>query len=108
MIAPFVCILVSYTPIGYAVLRVPSSRGRRKALSTCGSHLAVVSLFYGTITSLYFNPSSSRSAEKDTAVAVMYTMVTPMLNPFIYSLRNRALKGALQKVVTKKLLSIKK
>ncbi|XP_029425405.1 olfactory receptor 1361-like [Nannospalax galili] len=94
---PFVCILVSYIQITCAVLRVPSTRGRWKAFSTCGSHLTVVSLFYGTIIAVYFNPSSSHSAEKDTAAAVIYTVVTPMFNPFIYSLRNRDLKRALRK-----------
>ncbi|EHB03145.1 Olfactory receptor 1F1 [Heterocephalus glaber] len=99
MITPFVCILASYMRIICAVLRVPSMRGRWKAFSTCGSHLAVVSLFYGTIIAVYFNPVSSHSAEKDTMATVLYTVVTPMLNPFIYSLRNRDLKGALRKVV---------
>ncbi|KAM5131567.1 olfactory receptor 1f45-like [Callospermophilus lateralis] len=108
MIAPFICILVSYILIVYAVLRVPSTRGMWKAFSTCSSHLAVVFLFYGTIISLYFIPSSSHSAEKNPAAAVMYTVVTPMLNPFIYSLRNRNLKGALKNVVTMKLLSTQK
>ncbi|XP_040853527.1 olfactory receptor 1F1-like [Ochotona curzoniae] len=99
MIAPFVCILVSYVFIAGAVLRVPSVGGRWKAFSTCSSHLAVVSLFYGTIIAVYFNPSSSHSAERDTAATVLYTVVTPLLNPFIYSLRNRDLKGALRRVV---------
>uniref|UniRef100_M3Z8L0 Olfactory receptor n=1 Tax=Mustela putorius furo TaxID=9669 RepID=M3Z8L0_MUSPF len=99
MITPFICILASYVRITCAVLRVPSTKGRWKAFSTCGSHLAVVSLFYGTIIAVYFNPLSSHSSEKDTAATVMYTVVTPMLNPFIYSLRNRDLKRALGKVV---------
>ncbi|KAM9583986.1 olfactory receptor 1F1-like [Trichechus inunguis] len=99
MITPFVCILVSYICITSAVLRVPSKKGRWKVFSTCGSHLAVVSLFYGTIIAVYFNPSSSHSAEKDTAATVLYTVVTPMLNPFIYSLRNKDMKGALRKVI---------
>ncbi|XP_051692228.2 olfactory receptor 1F1-like [Oryctolagus cuniculus] len=102
MIAPFVCILASYAHITCAVLRVPSTRGRWKAFSTCGSHLAVVSLFYGTIIAVYFSPSSSHSAEKDTAATVLYTVVTPMLNPFIYSLRNRDLKAALRRAVGSK------
>ncbi|XP_062954996.1 olfactory receptor 1F1-like [Cynocephalus volans] len=106
MIAPFVCILASYVHISCAVLRVPSTRGRWKAFSTCGSHLAVVSLFYGTIIALYFNPSSSHSAEKDIVATVMYTVVTPMLNPFIYSLRNRDFKGVLGKVFVKKTFSV--
>ncbi|XP_076433617.1 olfactory receptor 1f45-like [Peromyscus maniculatus bairdii] len=105
MIAPFVCILVSYVLITCAILRVSSARGRWKAFSTCSSHLAVVGLFYGTIISLYFNPSSSHSAGSDMAAAMMYTVVTPMLNPFIYSLRNKDMKGALRKVLTMKYLS---
>ncbi|XP_059271878.1 olfactory receptor 1F1-like [Mustela nigripes] len=100
MITPFICILASYVRITCAILRVPSTKGRCKAFFTCGSHLAVVSLFYGTIIAVYFNPLSSHLADTDTAAAVMYTVVTPMLNPFIYSLRNRDIKGALGKVVT--------
>ncbi|KAM6155669.1 olfactory receptor 1F1-like [Rhynchocyon petersi] len=105
MITPFVCILVSYVCITSAVLRVPSTKGKWKAFSTCGSHLAVVFLFYGTIIAVYFNPSSSHSPEKDTAATVLYTVVTPMLNPFIYSLRNKDLKGALWKVIVRKRVS---
>ncbi|XP_048080870.1 olfactory receptor 1F1-like [Ursus arctos] len=102
MIAPFICILASYVLITCAVLRVPSTKGRWKAFSTCGSHLAVVSLFYGTIIAVYFNPLFSHLAEVDIAAAVMFTVVTPMLNPFIYSLRNKDIKGALGKVVAVK------
>ncbi|XP_036880346.2 olfactory receptor 1f45-like [Manis javanica] len=102
MIAPFICILVSYVFITWAILRVPSPKGRWKAFSTCGSHLAVVFLFYGTIISLYFSPLSSHSAKTDVATAVMFTVVTPMLNPFIYSLRNKDIKGALGKVLARK------
>ncbi|XP_021553678.1 olfactory receptor 1F1 [Neomonachus schauinslandi] len=105
MITPFICILASYIHITCAVLRVPSTKGKWKAFSTCGSHLAMVSLFYGTIIAVYFNPLSSHSSEKDTTATVMYTVVTPMLNPFIYSLRNRDLKKALQKMMGKKTCS---
>ncbi|KAL6091766.1 hypothetical protein STEG23_000175 [Scotinomys teguina] len=108
MMAPFVCILMSYIFIACAILRVSSTSGRWKAFSTCSSHLAVVCLFYGTIISLYFNPSSSHSAGSDMAAAMMYTVVTPMLNPFIYSLRNKDMKGALRKVLTMKYLSTQK
>ncbi|XP_006874062.1 PREDICTED: olfactory receptor 1F1-like [Chrysochloris asiatica] len=105
MITPFVCILASYIHITCAVLRIPSTKGKWKAFSTCGSHLAVVSLFYGTIIAVYFNPSSSHSAEKDTVATVMYTVVTPMLNPFIYSLRNKDMKGALRKMIGRRTCS---
>ena len=105
MITPFVCILTSYVLITCAVLRIPSTQGRWKAFSTCGSHLAVVFLFYGTIIFLYFNPLSSHAAETDVAAAVMFSVVTPMLNPFIYSLRNQDIKGALGKVIAMKFFS---
>uniref|UniRef100_G1TC04 Olfactory receptor n=1 Tax=Oryctolagus cuniculus TaxID=9986 RepID=G1TC04_RABIT len=102
---PFVCILASYARIIVAVAKVPSAGGRRKAFSTCGSHLSVVALFYGTTIGVYLCPSSVRTAMKEKASAVMYTAVTPMLNPFIYSLRNRDLKGALRKLVSRKITS---
>uniref|UniRef100_A0A8C6CPS0 Olfactory receptor n=1 Tax=Moschus moschiferus TaxID=68415 RepID=A0A8C6CPS0_MOSMO len=95
IIIPLTGILVSYVRIGVSILRVPSTKGIYKALSTCGSHLSVVFLFYGTIMVLYIFPSSSNSNDKDIIVSVMYTVVTPMLNPFIYRLRNRDMKGAL-------------
>ncbi|VFV45239.1 olfactory receptor 1f1 [Lynx pardinus] len=95
IITPFVGILVSYTCIFASVLRIPSTRGKQKAFSTCGSHLSVVSLSYGTLIGVYFSPTSSHTAQKDTAAAVMYVMVTPMLNPFMYSLCNSDRKGAL-------------
>ncbi|XP_006874050.1 PREDICTED: olfactory receptor 1F1-like [Chrysochloris asiatica] len=104
VITPFSCILVSYICITCAVLRVPSTQGKWKAFSTCGSHLAVVSLFYGTIIAVYFNPSS-HSSETDTVATMMYTVVTPMLNPFIYSLRNKDLKRALRNVMCGKRVS---
>ena len=83
---PFSGILVSYGCIGFSILRVPSTKGICKALSTCGSHLSVVSLFYGTMMAVYFSSSSGQSHDKDIIASVMYTVVTPMLNPFIYSL----------------------
>ncbi|XP_012033130.4 olfactory receptor 1361-like [Ovis aries] len=98
----FVCIMASYTPIAVTVWKVPSAQGRWKAFSTCGSHLCVVCLFYGTIIGVYFNPESTHTTQRDMAATVMYTVVTPMLNPFIYSLRNRDLKGALRKLLLSK------
>ncbi|XP_055093909.1 olfactory receptor 1M1 [Symphalangus syndactylus] len=102
---PFVCILASYARILVAIMKVPSAGGRKKAFSTCSSHLSVVALFYGTTIGVYLCPSSVRTTVKEKASAVMYTAVTPMLNPFIYSLRNRDLKGALRKLVNRKIAS---
>ncbi|KAM5184556.1 olfactory receptor 1J21-like [Callospermophilus lateralis] len=96
---PFICILVSYGHIGATILRRPSIKGICKALSTCGSHLSVVSLYYGAIIGLYLFPSSNSSKDKDVIVSVLYTLVIPMLNPFIYSLRNRDMKGALRNIL---------
>ncbi|EHA97232.1 Olfactory receptor 1J2 [Heterocephalus glaber] len=100
-IVPFMCILMSYGRIGATILRTSSIKGIGKALSTCGSHLSVVSLYYGTIIGLYFFPSSNNTNDKDVIVAVLYTVITPMLNPFIYSLRNRDIKGALVNILSR-------
>ncbi|XP_052612853.1 olfactory receptor 1468 [Peromyscus californicus insignis] len=102
IVIPFFLIVVSYARIVSSILKVPSVRGIHKVFSTCGSHLSVVSLFYGTIIGLYLCPSASNSTVKETIMAMMYTVVTPMLNPFIYSLRNREMKGALARVLCKK------
>ncbi|XP_004423806.1 PREDICTED: olfactory receptor 1J1-like [Ceratotherium simum simum] len=104
---PFLCILVSYGNIGATILRVPSMQGICKALSTCGSHLSVVTLYYGTIIGLYFLPSSNNTNDNNVIASLTYTVVTPMLNPFIYSLRNKDMKGALRKLLTKKTNSCK-
>ncbi|XP_005399821.1 PREDICTED: olfactory receptor 1468-like [Chinchilla lanigera] len=98
----FLLIIVSYARIVSSILKGPSARSIRKAFSTCGSHLSVVSLFYGTVIGLYLCPSANNSTVKETVMAMMYTVVTPMLNPFIYSLRNRELKRAFGRVLSKK------
>ncbi|XP_042529736.1 olfactory receptor 1468-like [Dipodomys spectabilis] len=103
VVIPFLLITVSYARIISSILKVPSSRGIHKVLSTCGSHLSVVSLFYGTIIGLYLCPSADNSTLKETVMAMMYTVVTPMLNPFIYSLRNRDMKGALGRILSRKI-----
>ncbi|XP_020941065.1 olfactory receptor 1J4-like [Sus scrofa] len=95
LLIPLSGILVSYGCIGHSILRVPSTKGICKALSTCGSHLSVVSLFYGTMMAVYFSSSSGQSHDTDIIASVMYTVVTPMLNPFIYTLRNRDMTLAL-------------
>ncbi|XP_059775772.1 olfactory receptor 1M1 [Balaenoptera ricei] len=102
---PFICILASYVHIIVAILKLPSAGGRKKGFFTCSSHLSVVVLFYGTTIGVYLCPSSVHTAVKEKASAVMYTVVTPMLNPFIYSLRNRDLKGALLKLINRKITS---
>ena len=98
IMSPFIFITVSYVYITRAVLRVPSGRGRYKVFSTCGSHLTVVTLFYGTVISVYIRPSSTYSVMKDRVITVIYTVVIPMLNPFIYSLRNKDMKQAMKKL----------
>ncbi|ELW48513.1 olfactory receptor 1L4 [Tupaia chinensis] len=95
---PFLCILFSYLRIIVTVLRIPSVAGKWKAFSTCGSHLTVVVLFYGSVIYVYFRPLSMYSVVKDRVATVMYTIVTPMLNPFIYSLRNKDMKKGLRKL----------
>uniref|UniRef100_A0A8C6EPR3 Olfactory receptor 7E24-like n=2 Tax=Marmota marmota marmota TaxID=9994 RepID=A0A8C6EPR3_MARMA len=97
-IFPISGILFSYYKIISSILRIPSSGGRYKAFSTCGSHLAVVCLFYGTGFGAYLGSAVSHSPRKVVVDSVMYTVVNPMLNPFIYSLRNRNIKSALRRL----------
>ncbi|XP_004482782.1 olfactory receptor 11G2 [Dasypus novemcinctus] len=97
LIIPFLFIMGSYALVLGAVLRVPSAAGRRKAFSTCGSHLAVVSLFYGSVLVMYGSPTSEHEGGTQKIVTLFYSVVTPLLNPVIYSLRNKDMKRALQK-----------
>ncbi|MBZ3872654.1 Olfactory receptor 7G2 [Sciurus carolinensis] len=97
---PLSGIIFSYIHIVSSVLRMPSSEGKHKAFSTCGSHLSVVSLFYGTGFGVYFSSVVTDSPRKTAVASVMYSVVTQMLNPFIYSLRNRDMKGALRKLIS--------
>nr|XP_055197997.1 olfactory receptor 11G2-like [Nyctereutes procyonoides] len=94
---PFFCIMGSYTLVLRAVLRAPSAAGRRKAFSTCGSHLAVVSLFYGSVMVMYLSPTSEHESGMQKMVTLFYSVGTPLINPVIYSLRNKDMKCALQK-----------
>ena len=100
-ISPLTCILLSYICIFWAVFKIPSAQGKWKAFSTCSSHLTVVTLFYGTIFAVYLQPASPTSSQKDKVAALMCGVVIPMLNPFIYSLRNKNMKAALRKLVSK-------
>ncbi|KAM6181695.1 olfactory receptor 11H6-like [Erethizon dorsatum] len=94
----FLFITSSYTLVLRAVLRVPSAEGRRKAFSMCGSHLAVVSLFYGSIMVVYVSPTAGNPAGIQKMVTLFYSMITPLFNPLIYSLRNKEMKEALGKL----------
>ncbi|XP_001916986.1 olfactory receptor 1J4-like [Equus przewalskii] len=95
VILPLTSILASYVSIGTTVLRVPSTKRLFKVFSTCGSHLFVVCLYYGTLVGVNFFSSSWGSNDKEIIASVMYAVFTPMLNPFIYSLRNRDINQAL-------------
>ncbi|XP_006906998.1 olfactory receptor 11G2-like, partial [Pteropus alecto] len=97
LIIPFLFIMGSYALVLRAVLKVPSAAGRRKAFSTCGAHLSVVSLFYGSVMVMYGSPTSEHEAGMQKIVTLFYSVVTPLLNPVIYSLRNKDMKKALQK-----------
>nr|XP_019568962.1 PREDICTED: olfactory receptor 2G3-like [Rhinolophus sinicus] len=98
---PFLLIVVSYARILLSLLRMQSASGRHKALSTCASHLTVVALFYGTAIFVYMRPQSKSSRAGGKIIAVFYTVITPMFNPLIYSLRNQDVKGALKKAIAK-------
>ncbi|XP_029471726.1 olfactory receptor 1G1-like [Rhinatrema bivittatum] len=107
-ILPFLITVISYVQIITTILKIQSTSGRCKAFSTCSSHLTVVMLFYGTIMFMYFRPSSSYSLEKDRIASVVYNVLSPMLNPFIYSLRNRDVKMALKRALKQAVSSLEK
>ena len=95
---PFAGILYSYSKIVSAIRRISSTQGKLKAFSTCASHLSVVLLFYCTSLGVYLSSAATHSSHSSATASVMYTVVTPMLNPFIYSLRNKDIKRALKRV----------
>ncbi|XP_058381995.1 olfactory receptor 7G3-like [Diceros bicornis minor] len=96
---PLLGIIFSYIQIVSSIMKMSSAGGKYKAFSTCGSHLSVVSLFYGTAFGVYISSAVTHSSKMTASASVMYTVVPPMLNPFIYSLRNRDMKGALRKLI---------
>ncbi|XP_025121737.3 olfactory receptor 2AG2-like [Bubalus bubalis] len=104
LLLPLSAIVSSYTLILLTVLHMPSNEGRQKALVTCSSHLTVVGMFYGAATFMYVLPSSLHSPKQDNIISVFYTIVTPALNPLIYSLRNKEVMGALRRVLGKYIL----
>ncbi|XP_007519587.2 olfactory receptor 5T7-like [Erinaceus europaeus] len=97
----FLIVLVSYGCILVAIMKMHSTEGRRKVFSTCGSHLTGVSVFHGTVLFMYVRPSSNYALEYDMIASIFYTTVIPMLNPIIYSLRNKDVKEAMKKVFGK-------
>ncbi|KAM9577168.1 olfactory receptor 5J3-like [Trichechus inunguis] len=99
LVISIVVIIVSYMSILTTILRIPSASGKQKAFSTCASHLIAVSLYYGTTRYTYLQPSRHGSQAGNQMVSVFYTMVIPMLNPLIYSLRNQEVKVALRKIL---------
>uniref|UniRef100_A0A4X1SYZ6 Olfactory receptor n=1 Tax=Sus scrofa TaxID=9823 RepID=A0A4X1SYZ6_PIG len=97
-ISPLLCTVSSYVHILHAVAKAPSAQGKKKALVTCSSHLSVVILFYSMVFATYLKPPSTSHSSGELVAAVMYTLVTPTLNPFIYSLRNKDVKSSLKRV----------
>uniref|UniRef100_UPI004038DF1A olfactory receptor 7A5-like n=1 Tax=Callospermophilus lateralis TaxID=76772 RepID=UPI004038DF1A len=95
---PLTGILYSYCKIGSSIRAISSAQGKYKAFSTCASHLSVVSLFYGTSIGVYLSSSMTPDSRSIATASMMYTVVTPMLNPFIYSLRNKDIKSALRRL----------
>ncbi|XP_077020782.1 olfactory receptor 2F1-like [Tamandua tetradactyla] len=101
LLVPCCLVSLSYCYIVAAILRIRSTQGRRKAFGTCASHLTVVSMSYGMALITYMQPHSTVSAEQDKVAMVLYAVVTPMLNPFIYCLRNKDMKAALTQVLNR-------
>ncbi|XP_055403320.1 olfactory receptor 5F1-like [Bubalus kerabau] len=104
MVGTLLVILTSYCYILFSIFRMHSGEGRHKAFSTCASHLTAILLFYSTSIYTYLRPSSSYSLTQDKVASVFYTVVIPMLNPLIYSLRNKEVKKALWNVITRKIV----
>ncbi|KAM3924576.1 olfactory receptor 2A12-like [Leptodactylus fuscus] len=100
---PIIIIVLSYTYIVRAVLRIPSSTGRQKVFSTCSSHLIVVSIFYGTMFSVYIVPTKGQTITMSKILSLLYTVFTPLINPIIYSLRNKDIKNAIKELINKHL-----
>ncbi|XP_018415311.1 PREDICTED: olfactory receptor 11L1-like [Nanorana parkeri] len=99
IVLPFFIIVISYVCIVLTILKIPSSTGKLKSFSTCSSHLTVVSIFYGTLIATYIIPNEGHTKILSKTLSLLYTVLTPLLNPFIYSLRNEDIKEALRKVI---------
>ncbi|XP_041522911.1 olfactory receptor 2AG2-like [Microtus oregoni] len=106
LLLPLSAIFTSYSLILSTVLHMPSNEGRKKALFTCSSHLTVVGMFYGGATFMYVLPSSFHSPQQDNIISVFYTIITPALNPLIYSLRNKEVIGAFKRILGRHILPV--
>uniref|UniRef100_A0A8C0G6R0 G-protein coupled receptors family 1 profile domain-containing protein n=1 Tax=Chelonoidis abingdonii TaxID=106734 RepID=A0A8C0G6R0_CHEAB len=104
---PSLLILGSYIHIISTILKITSAQGRHKAFSTCSSHLIVITLFYGSASAMYLRPRSSYTPESDKFLALLYSVVTPTLNPIIYSLRSKDINRALRRVITSNIFLLK-
>ncbi|XP_008541494.2 olfactory receptor 8J3-like [Equus przewalskii] len=107
LVLSMIVVLVSYFNIILSILRIRSSEGRKKAFSTCASHMMAVTVFYGTLLFMYVQPQTNHSMDTDKMASVFYTVVIPMLNPMIYSLRNKDVKSALKRFLTNPCSSFK-
>ncbi|XP_007951949.2 olfactory receptor 13D1-like [Orycteropus afer afer] len=101
LVLPLLLIVISYVFILFSILRISSAEGRKKAFSTCSAHLTVVILFYGSALFMYMKPKSKDTKTSDEIIGMSYGVVTPMLNPIIYSLRNKEVKEAVKKVLSR-------
>ncbi|XP_031754186.1 olfactory receptor 1E5-like, partial [Xenopus tropicalis] len=99
ILSPFMLIIGSYICIAHEILKIVSSIGRQKAFSTCSSHLAVVSIFYGTLIGIYVVPTRNQSQTISKLLSLLYTVVTPFINPMIYSLKSADMKNALKNII---------
>ncbi|VTJ90426.1 Hypothetical predicted protein, partial [Marmota monax] len=99
VLTPLILILISYGCIAKAVLKMKSKAGQCKAMNSCGSHLTVVFMFHGAIIYLYLQPGNSASKDQGKFFTLFYTIITPSLNPLIYTLRNKDMKDALKKLM---------
>ncbi|KAL1763187.1 olfactory receptor 2W6 [Sigmodon hispidus] len=107
LVVPLSLILISYGVITQAVMKFKSARRWRKVLNTCGSHITVVTLFYGTAIYMYMKPQNTISHEEGQFFTLFYTIVTPSLNPLIYTLRNKDVKNAVKRILGRDKLSAK-
>ncbi|XP_049712831.1 olfactory receptor 150-like isoform X2 [Elephas maximus indicus] len=108
ILAPTLTILGSYVSIVVSIMQIRSTEGRSKAFSTCSSHVLAVTVFYGSAAFMYLHPSNVSSMDQSKVSSVFYTIIVPMLNPLIYSLRNKDVKVALNKIIEKRLFCINK